>query len=164
MIFDVFKWEEINATESHHESPKGRLLLRMSQSGAVYVSAQGYEVLAGVGTEIDVTTAEDVTFRIEAPKNTRAFLYRPAAIHTRPMGEKFTNQDRRPEESGTVLEVKRALRELQLAQRAALREIRQAQAEGRKPVDAPDKVKPKDEPPAPETDEDGVPVADDAAE
>lgn len=123
MRFNPFEWEEINVEETR-AAPKGRLWLRCSQECAVYLTAQGYEVLGEVGREIDLTLSEDVTFRVEAPANARIFLYKPQVQFIEPTGEVFTNADRMPSESGAMMETRRALRMLQLEQQAVLRQMR----------------------------------------
>lgn len=127
MRFNPYDWEEINAQETR-AAPKGRLWLRCSQECAVYVTAQGYEVLGEVGREIDLTLSEEVTFLVEAPASARIFLYKPQVQHIHPEGEVFTNADRMPSESGAMMETRRALRLLQLEQQAVLRQMREQQA------------------------------------
>ena len=61
---------------------------------------------------------------IPAPGVTVFIKDTPSRVY-RMTGEKFTNVDRLPQESGTVAEVTKALRMAKLEQRAMLREIRE---------------------------------------
>jgi len=123
MKFDVFNWLEVAANQTHN-CPEGRLRLRFSQPCALYVEAEGYEALAGVATDFNLEVPQGVDYRIDGPPGVRCFVESiPGASHE-PEGEVFTNQDRRPHESGAVLEVKRALREMQIEHQRMLREAR----------------------------------------
>lgn len=125
MRFNPFEWEEINVEETR-SAPKGRLWLRCSEECAVYLTAQGYEVLGAVGREIDLTLSEEnVTYRVEAPPNARVFVYSPRVQFIEPEGEVFTNPDRLPSESGTLMETRRAMRLFQIEQQALLRQMRE---------------------------------------
>lgn len=123
MKFDPFVWSEVKSNEEI-EVEKGWLRLRASAPGALYVQAQGVEALVGLGASFDVEVSEALMARFEAPKATRVFLHRPDATSFVASGEVFTNIDRMPDESGSVVEVKRALRQLELERRAVLRDIR----------------------------------------
>lgn len=152
MKFDVFKWAEIEAGEVH-EICQGRVHVMCSKESAVYVEVEGYEVLAGVGTEVRADIQADVVrVKIDAPKGTRAFIYKPMGVSMKSEGEIFTNADRKPLESGTVLEVKKALREFKLEQmrlRQAMRGEREALEQMRKRQRLPEgEAEPKDEPEA----------------
>lgn len=100
--------------------------MRCSAPCPLYVSVEGVEVLAGVSTfhEIDLSTA--VTWHIDAAQGVRVFYYCPHSSSVEPDGEVFTNIDMMPQESGSILEVKKALRLFKLEQQAGLREIHQA--------------------------------------
>lgn len=124
MKFDPFSWTEVKTNEEI-QHPKGRLLLRISQTCPLYITAQGVEALAGVSTEFEVDVSEEVTFRIDAPKAARAFIFEAEPTSIEYDGEVFTNIDRMPSESGSVAEVTRALRMLEFNRRAMLREIRE---------------------------------------
>lgn len=122
MKFDLWKWSEVNAGEEI-EAPEGRLRLRCSAPAAVYVTAQGHEVLAAVGQEVDLTFSEAVTYRVDGPQAVRVFQEAPVGSSYRSTGEVFTNIDRKPHESGTLLEVRAALRRDQIERRAYMREV-----------------------------------------
>lgn len=125
MKFDPFAWHEVKPNEDY-EAPKGRLRLLCSKASPLYISAVGVEALAGVSTSFDLEISGQVTFCLDADPGTRVFVHIPRNAVQAPVtgAEVFTNADRMPLESGTVLEVKRALRELQLAQREQLAEMR----------------------------------------
>lgn len=123
MKFDIMKWQEVQPNETY-EAPKGRLHIMCSKESAVYVQAHGVEVLAGVGTEIDVNISEELTYIVEAPKGARIFVEAPRSVWHQANTERFTNDDRRPLESEHVLEVKRALRQMQIEQAQIRAEMR----------------------------------------
>lgn len=126
MQFDPFKWEELSSGKAN-EAPKGLLHIMSTEAISVLVTCQGHEALAGVGTEVKVQIAEDFTYTIFGPKTARCFVKKPPKVYHKPSGEVFTNADRLPTESGTVLEVKRALRQLQIQQSTYMRENKLAQ-------------------------------------
>lgn len=123
MRFDPFAWQEVPTNE---EIPfgKGRLRLRLSARAPLYISAQGVQALAGIEETFEVELSEEVTFRVEAPKALRAFMFVPEPTAFVPVGEVFTNADRKPMESGAMAEVTRAMRVFELERRTALQEIR----------------------------------------
>lgn len=123
MKFDPFNWHEVKANEKV-QARKGWLRLRCSAAAPVFIEAEGHEVLLGVGTSFDVETSEAVNFRVEAPKGTRVFMYRPFGTSVESEGEVFTNIDRMPQESGAVAEVTKALRLFKVQQNALLRQVR----------------------------------------
>lgn len=127
MKFDVFQWNEVKPNVQTPKS-KGRLRVLCSQPSPLYFSAQGYEVLAGYGTSFDFEVSEEVTWRVDALKGVRVFVHAPAVTTAEPDGEVYTNIDRMPHESGTVAEVTRASRMLELQRRAMLREMREEAA------------------------------------
>lgn len=155
MKHNLFNWLEVKANEQI-EVPKGRLRVRLSHPAPVYVSAQGVETLAGYGTEIVADLSEAVTVWADAPKGARIFVERPPVTSYQPDGEVFTNIDRMPDESGSMAEVLRARRLLEMERRKMVNEIRAehgkmlAQINAAKPKPAPE-PEPEPEPePAPE--------------
>lgn len=156
MKFDVFQWSPV-LIKVPQQAPLGRLWLRLSKPGALYVEAQGYEVLAGYGAEFDLKLAQPVTFRIDAAETVSAFLYTPEAVYHRPDGEVFTNPDRMVHESGAVLEVRKALRAFELEKRAILREMRAMAKSSRTNSDTTPDPEPAPEPaPEPEPQDAGA--------
>lgn len=115
MKFDPTEWME---TDHGKETkfPVGKLWLRASQAVACYITTQGREILAQTGTEIDITLTGEyaATFRVDAPKATRVFLYNPRNEPIEIVGEVYTNVDRLPHESGSYSEIQKALRLLDL--------------------------------------------------
>lgn len=123
MKFDPLNWNEVKPNEDH-KAKKGWLRLRLSQAAALYVAVEGYEALVGVETAFNVEVSEAVTYRVEAPKGARVFVFAPPPTTHQPEGEVFTNIDRMVDESGSYNEVTRALRDIELQKRAMLREMK----------------------------------------
>ena len=124
MKFDVFKWQEIDAS-SVYEIQSGKVHVMCSKPAAVFATVEGYEVLLGVGTEIKADIAAlSVEIKIQAPSGTRAFVNSPTVALLVDDGEVFTNIDRQPMESGTMLEIKKAMRQFQIEQMNLRRELR----------------------------------------
>lgn len=125
-LFDVFAWAETALNESLSGSRS--LVVRCSAPACLYVSVEGYEVLAGVGTDFDLRLGEAYSWRVEGPKGCRVF-YQPGHMSSvDSQGEVFTNT-RMPEQSGSYFEVKKALREQKLQARVIMNEMRQATAD-----------------------------------
>lgn len=111
---------------------QGRLHVRSTAQIAVQVTDQfGCTALAGIGHEIKALFGSPVQVTLEilsGDAEADIFVYQPQNMPIRCTGEIFTNVDRMPMESGTMVEVKRALRELELNRRGMLREIRAERA------------------------------------
>lgn len=120
---DLFNWLEVNSNGKHEEK-SGRLFLRVSESAALFVEAQGVESLIGVATEFQAEFSEAVKWWLVAPAKARAFVYVRERVAVESEGETFTNIDRMPIVSGSVLEVQKALRQLKLEQRESLAALR----------------------------------------
>lgn len=145
MKFDPQSWNEVKPNvEIAHEASRLRLLL--SRPAAIFATAQGVEVLAGYGTEIDIKTEGLTSFLVDTDnEDLRAFVHRPYRQPASPVGEVLTNMDRQPHQSGAVLEVQQALRSASLqiaAQNKESRDILQAIRKERqtKPVKPPEKT------------------------
>ena len=110
------------------KAPKGRLQLRLSAPAPVYVTAFGCEALAGFAAAFDLDLSSEVTFRVEAPSDVRAYRFQPECTSVQSEGRSFTNIDREPQESHAVSEVTKALRMFKLEQRASIRELRAERA------------------------------------
>lgn len=119
MKFDLFSWLEAKTNEEIKVG-KGVLRLRCSAPSPLYLKAEGHEVLAGVSTAFEIDLAEEVTFRLDAPKGVRLFRYLPDQTSLPASGETFFNLDRMPHESGNLAEVNAALRKFELQQRSTL--------------------------------------------
>lgn len=130
MKFDPFNWSEFGLGETLNET-SGRLRGICSHVARWYVIADGYEVLAGVGTSVDLSVGTSFQFRVESDeKRARLFCYCvPDLSRSATPSEAFTNIDRQPFESGTMLAITKRLREHDLAQRGLLRQIRSQSAE-----------------------------------
>lgn len=141
MKIQLDHWREISAN-SQFNVPTGRVRVRCTQDCNLFLSELGHEVLAGFGREIDVQTVSPAIGVVEAPKGARVFLYDPGRIFIEPTGEKFTNIDRQPMESGSVLAVRQAMRDMQLQQRGLMLEMR----EERRALEASRSRRPRAEP------------------
>lgn len=107
---------------------QGRLLLRSKAQIAVTVTdAFGCEALAGIGYEVKSDFASPSLVMVETLTGEEdIFYYSPTREPIPSTGEIFTNVDRKPMESGALLEVKKALRELELKKRGMVAEVREA--------------------------------------
>ena len=124
MKFNPFKYSEVKAN-AEIESPQGLLHVMCSENCNVYVTCQGVEALAGYGREVRVQIADAFIFRVEAVKTARVFIEDPQKVFYTPKGEVFTNMDRKPQESGTMLAIKQGLRSLQLKEMSILNTMRE---------------------------------------
>lgn len=127
MKFNPLEWQEITVGKEI-DFGKGRLRLQCSQASPLYVSLKGQEALAGVGDAFDLTFSQAVSVRLDAAKPVRAFVRIEQETAVEPSGETFTNTDRMVDESGSVAEVTKALRQFKLEQRAVLLEVRAERA------------------------------------
>ena len=126
MKFDPFNWQEVKANE---EVPfaKGRLRLRLSAPAPVFIECEGVESLLGFAAEFEAHLPSEGTFTVEGP--VRVFAESASVTSVAVEGEVFTNIDRMPGESGSLLEVTRARRLFEMERRAMLAEIRAARDE-----------------------------------
>jgi len=146
MKFDPTQWDEIEIGVSY-ETEKGLLHVMCTEQAQVFVEAQGIEALAGIGYEVRKETKGAVRFQVNAKKGARAFVFTPASMSFEPTGATFTNIDRKPMESGSVLEVTKALRQMRL-EAMALRKGLAAAANPKKPEPEPEpQPEPEPEPP-----------------
>lgn len=131
MKFDPINWEEIQDGEIFN--PQGRLRLQASGDVSVFVALGGREALAFHGTKHEVKLSPAASVRVEIPEGVRCFYHSPEAHSVAPTGEMLTNTDRRPMESGNLLEVTKAIRLFNLraaeVQREQIRAQRRAQAQ-----------------------------------
>lgn len=142
--FDMTEWQEIDCGVKEI-LPKGRLRLRASAPVAVYCydesDKEGRGVLAATGDEVELIYALDGPYAFEViPREagTRVFMYWPQLDLFGPTGEVFTNADRMIHESGSMYEVKRAMRHLQLEQRRIVAEAKAEIRRERDKVAAPE--------------------------
>lgn len=138
MKFDPLNW---SAYDGKKVPSLGFVHVRASQPVVVYVEAEGVEAIAGIGHEVEVRCAPDALFRVEAPKGVAVFYERKMRSGFEPSDRALVNVDRKPQESGAVLEVRKALREFEYQKRIGLRELAAAAA----------RAKPEQAEPAPES-------------
>lgn len=125
MKFDIFAWSEIEPN-LWFNGPAGSLVVKASAPSALFVEQDGFEVCAGHGVAFDLDISGEFRFRLEGPKSARFFYQAGASVAVPSLGVVYTNADKLPAQSGTYFEVRRALREQQLAQSAMMKEIRAA--------------------------------------
>src|SRR5690625_3539203 len=108
-------WHEVEVGV-RYECASGVLHVRASEDIAVYVLTEdGLEVLGDSGRDIRIQLRRPFSWLVESPTaSARMFVFAPEVEIYEPSGEVFTNLERRPHESGAVLEVRRAVREFQL--------------------------------------------------
>lgn len=129
---DVFSWMEVQTNEEI--TLHGRdVRLQGSGDFAVFAEILGHEVCIGFGSWHDCIIAEGASVRIEAPEGVRVFQHVPreTAVSVAD-SEVFTNADRLVVESGAMLEVKRAVRQLEIARIEMIRLAREGVAEERR--------------------------------
>nr|QJB21519.1 MAG: hypothetical protein [Microvirus sp.] len=124
MKINPLEWSEVLETTFEAQ---GLLQLRSADPFAIAIETEGVEVVLGAASEhrvplvgpsrVTLVGGEFRVFRRDIPSR----VYRMT-------GEKFTNIDRLPQESGSVAEVTKALRMAKLEQRAMMREIREEHA------------------------------------
>ena len=123
MKLDIFKWSQVDL-EKETPVPNGRLTVKTSLPCSVFVSQEGYEVLAGYGTEFDYTISGAAEFRIEGPAKARAVYLNPPRKGQVVELPRFTNTERKAMESGTMLEITKAMRQMKLEHQIMRRAIR----------------------------------------
>ena len=124
MKINPLEWSEVRETTFEAE---GLLQLRSASPFALAVEAFGVETVLGEATSHKVALSDPSKVTLVGGEMK---VYRkdvPSRVY-RMTGEKFTNIDRLPQESGTVAEVTKALRMAKLEQRAMIREIREEHA------------------------------------
>lgn len=136
MKFDPFAWKEEKPNEI--KVKPGRVLLRLSAPCAVYCSAHGVESLLGHGAEISAEMATKATLSVSGPEGVRVFRHVPDRSVSEDKSETFANPDRMTQESGTLLEVRRAMRDLEIQRKSILRELREAGQAAKKPAPEPE--------------------------
>lgn len=146
MKFNVEQWEGFS-TKNPFLVMRGLLHIRTTDPGAkLFASnAEGETVLVGMGCDIKLRTRDTMLCSLET-KEKEAYRYAPKPKAKDPEGEVYTNADRQPLESGTLLEVRKAARQAQLemlVQRRALE--KDARRQKRKEKKRLDEQKAKDE-------------------
>lgn len=126
--FSPFDWKELKDVSKTRRPHGGRVWLRATQEVACFVQAvdengEVFETLLAVAKEIDALIPDGMVYYVECPDGVRVWAYQPQPFVQQPDVMAFTNADRMPHESGNVLAVTAGLRQLELARRAALRDI-----------------------------------------
>jgi len=141
-------WIEIDLGDSQ-PAPQGKLkIITTDRDAAISIAAHNGEyVLAALGS-CDFTIPNDCRFVITGKKGCKAFLYYPAPATVDQDETVFTNMDRQPHESGTMMEVRRALREQEIRNMGQMREMRKTMHDLRaaKSAAAPIESAPADDP------------------
>lgn len=121
MKINPLEWSPVDETSFEAQ---GVLQLRSADPFAIAIEAGGVEVVLGAAVQHRVPLAEPSKVTLVGGES-RVFRKDVPSRVYRMTGEKFTNIDRLPQESGTVAEVTKALRMAKLEQRALIREIRE---------------------------------------
>ena len=124
MKINPLEWSEL-PHDQEIEAPSGVLRLRGSGPFSVLLTTHGVTSVQFVAGEATLRVPPETTFKVIPVKGVTVFLKDAPSRVYRMTGEKFTNIDRLPQESGTVAEVTKALRMAKLEQRAMIREIRE---------------------------------------
>lgn len=121
MKINPLEWNEINETTF---KAQGLLLLRSTEPFGLSIETMGVEVAVGAETSHRIPLAEVSKVTIVGGK---AKVYRktPPPRFVVSNEETFTSIDRLPQESGTMLEVTKAIRLMKLEERAMIRRIRE---------------------------------------
>lgn len=121
MKINPLEWNQVDETTF---PAQGLLLLRSSQPFGLEVEAFGVAVTVGAETthRIPLSQASKVTLL-----GGKAPIYRkiPEPRYVVSNEETFVNIDRLPQESGTMLEVTKAVRLMKIEERATIRRIRE---------------------------------------
>lgn len=119
---DIFNWHEVKGNEGQGQ---GRLWLRASCHGALYIEAEGYEICAGFGAEFDLAVAQEFRYRFEpSAKGGKAFRYEVVPIIAESSGEIFSNADMQSLASGHTAEIRALLRKQEIINMQALQQSR----------------------------------------
>lgn len=123
MKFNSNDWSEIKPNVEI-QVPAGRVRLRTTAQASCFVTQDGTEALQGIGTEFSFTLSAPSAIKVNIVTPGRVFIRDFVRRGFVDQSEVYTNVDRLPNESGTVLEVTKALRMLKLEERAMVARIR----------------------------------------
>jgi hypothetical protein len=124
MKYEPNKWKETQI-DTYADAPQGVLQVVCSKPSALWVQTKsGKETLVGYGTEWKIKSADIAAFKVDGTQTTRCFYFDPDLTTFRSVGQILTNPDRRIDESGTLAEVKKALRLQELEYRAKVKKQR----------------------------------------
>lgn len=139
MKINPLEWNEVNETSFEAQ---GLLLLRSSQPFALTIESFGVAVSVGAETSHRIPLPEVAKVTLLGG-SAKVYRKEPPAKFVVSNEETFVNIDRLPQESGTMLEVTKAVRLMKLEERAMIRRIREereitdAVIEARRPTEAP---------------------------
>lgn len=126
---DPFAWVEL-LPGAWFAAFDGRALVRVSEPGALFVRASDddgevAECLVGRDTEFDVSVSYPFEFQVVAPEGARVFVLDEYSQGSASSGDILTNIERRVEQSGSLYEVKKALRLQQFQRRELMATMRE---------------------------------------
>jgi hypothetical protein len=116
--FNVFNWSEVHRDKETQGTPGLLHVMCSDPQAAVFVEQEGYEVLAGVGSEVKLRIDKPYRFRVVCGQKHKVFALTPLSESGEADKAEFTNLDRGLLESGSVEEVRKAVRQFKLEQRA----------------------------------------------
>lgn len=118
---DLVSWVEVPSAKWLN-CQSGRLALRLSEPAAVYATDDGVETLIGYDSDFEVLASAPFEFWVEP--GPRVFVYQGVDAGCVSSGQLLANVERLPMESGSLYEVKRALRLQQFERRELMKEMR----------------------------------------
>lgn len=134
MKFNPLEWSQVDGKT--FQAPPGLLQLRGAALFGVVVESHGVEAAYAFASEHRLTLPDAAKVTLIAVDGFAVYRKdRPSRVY-RMTGEKFTNIDRLPQESGTVAEVTKAMRLMKLEQRALIRGIREEEARAKAAIAA----------------------------
>lgn len=124
--FNPFEWDVLKENTFEHVTES--LTLQFNTTVSLYIARLGYEALVGNADRFDVKVQPPFDVRIEAPEDAVGYIRVPKAHSAESEGVIYTNADRQPHESGSVAEVRKALRQFQIEQAATFEQARATRA------------------------------------
>lgn len=121
MKLNPLEWNQVDETTF---KAQGLLLLRSAEPFALAIETLGVEVCVGAACEHRIPLSEPSKVTLVGGES-RVYRKEPPPRLVVSNEETFTNIDRLPQESGTMLEVTKALRLMRLEERAMVRRIRE---------------------------------------
>lgn len=118
---DLTAWNEVPARE-YLSCSSGRLHLRLSAPAALYATDDGVETLVGYDHEFEVLSSGAFSYIVDG--DVRVFVFALDGSACPASGVPFANIERLPMESGSLYEVKRALRLQQFERNALMKQMR----------------------------------------
>lgn len=125
MKINPLEWSPCN---EKLEVSSGVLQLRSLAPFGVLVVVQGVETAIGLQTEARITLPEAATVFLTPAKGATVYRKDVPSRVVHMTEENWTNIDRLPQESGTMLEITKALRMMKIEERAMVRRIRDERA------------------------------------